>query len=544
MKNVKGQTNTPKMSQQHIPQPNSQSAAPAEVFDSTADAPHGQTVSALGTPGPRPGEVAVHTGQRNSLDFSIDRQFIPIDTFIWSTSQPRGTLLWYSPVHPSRVNPLIDYISGIYNTWGGGIEYNFKVAGTGFHAGALAFVRIPPNIHPNSLASPTEWGAFEYVVMDPKTLEVLSIDVMDQRQLNFHFMKLDEDNPQSFGGYIACFVLIPLNTSSTGTQQIAIQAFGKPGATFTMNQIIMPGIKENQAVEPILLVDSLLRTINQRLQQTLTYPSSLIVLGTEIQKFLMCYTANLNGDQNTDFKRSQSTSGQMNWKVTAEPSTTSLTGHQVSNESLAMPDKNSTLILWSTSIRTASMTASATYHLKRVIDSGTARLESVLTTTDGWSGKPPGVDAIVALAASSGFTTIDVSYTDFIDADYFTIPSKDEVFFVYGANAGNIHDLQTIDFYSFATAGYFKNLIGKSGAILLDVIDIATNLNLMTVKMYYEGVMTTHKNNANKKLVDPTRFIFNSYALRTSPIPVTPTQLVNLLLLSSSSLTASNEVVD
>lgn len=57
------------MSQQHIPQPNSQSAAPAEVFDSTADAPHGQTVSALGTPGPRPGEVVVHTGQKIVLIF-------------------------------------------------------------------------------------------------------------------------------------------------------------------------------------------------------------------------------------------------------------------------------------------------------------------------------------------------------------------------------------------------------------------------------------------------------------------------------------------
>lgn len=233
------------MSQQHIPQPTSQSAAPAEVFDSTAVAPHPNSVSAVGTGDPNTAEGWRHAGQKNTFDIVIHRQFIPIDNFIWTSSMKRGHLLWYTAVHPSRCNPLIDHLSKIYNTWEGGFEFNFKVAGTGFHAGALAFVRIPPNRHPSEFKSPSEWGTFEYVVIDPKTLEVMTAEIMDQRRFFYHYMQLDFDDPDSFGGYMACYVLMDLNTSSTGTQQITVQAFCRPGPKFSMDQLIPPSTSSN-----------------------------------------------------------------------------------------------------------------------------------------------------------------------------------------------------------------------------------------------------------------------------------------------------------
>jgi hypothetical protein len=80
------------------------------------------------------------------------------------------------PITPLRANNIISYLAGIFNAWNGGLEYQAKVAGTGFHAGALGIARIPPNIDPTTLKTVSQFTAFEYSVIDPKTLEaILSI---------------------------------------------------------------------------------------------------------------------------------------------------------------------------------------------------------------------------------------------------------------------------------------------------------------------------------------------------------------------------------
>lgn len=230
------------MSQAHIPQPGP--GAPDEVFDSVSSQATQNVVSALGNPAGPPQEIPAHTGQMNGFDPKIHMQWVPIDTIIWSVNQPSGVLLWKRPIHPSFSNPLLSYLAGIYNTWGGNLDYRFKVAGTGFHAGAIAIVRIPPNRKPEEFQTPQAWGAFEYMVIDPKTLETESVGVSDQRPIAFHYFPFKQDDSYTFGGWIAMYVLIPLNTSATGSQQIAIQAFNKPGDNFQYSQLIMPASNE------------------------------------------------------------------------------------------------------------------------------------------------------------------------------------------------------------------------------------------------------------------------------------------------------------
>lgn len=531
MTKEKGQSQI--MSEQHIPQPNSQSAAPAEVFDSTADAPHGQTVSALGTPGPRPGEVVVHTGQKNSLDFSIDRQFIPIDTFIWSTTQPRGTLLWQSPVHPTRVNPLVAYISEIYNTWGGGIEFNFKVAGTGFHAGALAFVRVPPNRRPQQFATPTEWGAFEYVVMDPKTLEVLSLDVMDQRQLNFHFMKLDESDPTSFGGYIACYVLIPLNTSSTGTQQIAVQAFSRPGATFTMNQLIMPMVREPEVPKPIILERTLQYYPGLSFgSQTFMKMWALRTMEDTTQKALNCLMVSLDGDEQSVIRHTFAARSRAEGPIYAvsanpEPTPSQFRAYQTSKKGLVVPRKgDDSIVLNYTEMK--SYTASAqTYTFTKYKLTTATTLILTVNYTSGSSALSSG--NLISLNGQYSDQNDDISYAGFGDDDYFTISATNEVFLYYTNDTtpgDSTRDPMLFTFWQAAKEGIFKGIISKDECLFFDIIDKSTNTVLMTTKMYYEGFMTVHSKMANKSIAQPAFFAFNGYGLRTSSIPVTPAQLM------------------
>lgn len=235
------------MSQSHIPQPNTTPAAPAETYSSTDEAPHGQTISKIQTPGPPPQEIPAHTTAFNGLDPMLYQQYMYCDSFTWSTSDTRGKLLWYKPVHPRSIHKVMDRLCTIYNAWGGSMNIQFKVAGTGFHAGALAFVKIPPNFDPKSLAAGFDWTVFPYEVIDVKALECDALQCGDQRQVAYHYTIGDPNDPKSWdhGGWIACFVYLGLNTAPSGTQQVQIMITAKPGNDFQFSQMKMPSIEDD-----------------------------------------------------------------------------------------------------------------------------------------------------------------------------------------------------------------------------------------------------------------------------------------------------------
>lgn len=188
--------------------------------------------------GPRHANVAT-----DDIMGYLKKQHISLQRFTWSTSQLPGTLLVNIPITPLRANNIISYLSGIFNAWNGGLEYQAKVAGTGFHAGALGIARIPPNIDPSSLKTVSQFTAFEYSVIDPKTLEAISKHIPDQRPIMYHYMSDDFSDPNNIGGYFVIFVILQLNTSSTGTNQIDVEIFNKLAPDFRFIQVIPPNIQ-------------------------------------------------------------------------------------------------------------------------------------------------------------------------------------------------------------------------------------------------------------------------------------------------------------
>jgi len=215
--------------------PSNASANPGLTEDSTMGSP--TPVSMLETPAPA-NEVSSYGTQANQLDPYLYQNFITVATLTWSTSALAGTLLWYTPIHPSRANPRVDYFTRAYNTWAGGLEYKMKVAGTGFHAGALAVVRLPPNIRPSQLRTPSDWETFGYDLIDPKTLELISKDALDQKPIMYHYTAdYNEADPSTFGGYLCLFVRMPLQTSATGNNQINITVWNRLAADFMVAQM-------------------------------------------------------------------------------------------------------------------------------------------------------------------------------------------------------------------------------------------------------------------------------------------------------------------
>lgn len=174
----------------------------------------------------------------------LKKQHIALQRFTWSTSQLPGTILANIPITPLRANSIISYLAGIFNAWNGGLDYQAKVAGTGFHAGALGIARIPPNIDPSTFKTVSQFTAFEYSVIDPKTLEAVTKHIPDQRPIMYHYMSNDFTDPNNIGGFYVIFVILQLNTSSTGTNQIDVQIFNKLSPDFRFIQIIPPSLSE------------------------------------------------------------------------------------------------------------------------------------------------------------------------------------------------------------------------------------------------------------------------------------------------------------
>lgn len=184
-------------------------------------------------------EVPTKVGVQNILDPYLYEHFVQMANVTWSTSQVEGTVLWYTALHPSKMNNIVAYLTKIYNAWGGGMEFKLKVMGTGFHAGLLAMARLPPNIHPDSIRGIDQWTLFEYMIFDPKALDPMTKTLIDQKNIAYHYgNKLDESDPSTFGGWFVVFVFSPLRTSSTGNNQINVAIWNRLSPDFTVAQVV------------------------------------------------------------------------------------------------------------------------------------------------------------------------------------------------------------------------------------------------------------------------------------------------------------------
>jgi len=205
-------------------------------------------VSQTEAPGAGPTESVAHATTVNIIDSFFYEQFVPLTNFTWATSQAPGTMLWTTPITPLRGHANLAYITKMYNIWTGSLEYSLKVAGTGFHAGALAMVKTPPNVDPNKLTSANLFGYYPYVVIDPKTLECTMKAGHDQRNVMYHYLSEPLTNTSAIGGHLSIFVLQALNTSSTGTAQINVQVFNRVGPDFMLLQMMPVDINDDPVV--------------------------------------------------------------------------------------------------------------------------------------------------------------------------------------------------------------------------------------------------------------------------------------------------------
>lgn len=521
------------MSSVNAPQP--EGVGPAEVFDSTAAAPHGPTISAVGNPAGPPQETPAHTGMMNTFDMKLHQQFVPIDTVTWSVTMTSGTLMWKKPIHPQFAHNGISYLAGLYNAWSGSMDYNFKVAGTGFHAGAIAIVRIPPNRKPEDFNTSSAWGLFEYVVIDPKTLEVESLGVSDQRPIAYHYMKYDEDTPNTFGGWIAMYCLLPLNTSATGSQQISIQVFNRPGMTFQFSQLIMPTSTVTSLPFPVCYQDKFDFSHTNLLS---TYPINANALILEPDKItttmavLNCYT--LDGKLLSKYNKDD------DW-ISGDPrSVLACNGISVSEgvTSVMFLDVRKPL---GVPVLKSAMTIIQTegdeiYQWKKdeLTECEYGQFEKSFEIT--WNCK------VFKGASNNVFANVlvqePVMPAKWSDNTYAAV-AKGESIVHFGYRAtdvtkGNVWGVQVSGLTDLFRTGVLADYLPSGQCFLFLLVDKSEGLPVAYMKLYKEGFFTTRAPSAQTIFsLANMKLVFDSYVMRAEPIPVNNAYNVNRLLLGT-----------
>jgi hypothetical protein len=499
------------MSEAHIPQPNSE--GPAEQFTSVESNMVMPTISPIaGSTGPSPAEVSKHVIASNNVDMYLHTQFIPTDQLTWGTTDARAKLLWFAPIHPGFANRQVRYLYEMYNAWGGGLDFNFKIAGTGFHAGALAVVRLPPNIHPRDLDQSDKFGVFEYQVWDPKTIPIFSIHVPDQRQVMYHYKPFDETNVNSFGGYVAIFVLMPLVTSSTGVNQINVQVFNKLAEDFQFSQMMPVLLHGGPTNDPDYLNDIFDFQDRSRIVSYGGLSVNNIVVRPSQETQIQDYNYNVIGLDGSKWDNRSGFNGALNGQcILAHQNTTTYFFQSYG----IGPVKS----------RYGSVSFSRTENLKNQV-----RADGILTLTPTvTSGKIE-----IQLSKSSDDPTMQVGDSIFITANGLTINDLNvkSPIFVPPVNESTVsfNGAEDVDGVfcpqttSMSSSFLRQNIRLPTGmCCLLQLFDYVEQLPVMYLKLYTEGFITARA--TSDRLIFPVdryKLVFDSYISRIDNIPSSP----------------------
>lgn len=443
----------------------------------------------------------------------LKKQHVALKHFVWSTSQLPGTLLENIPITPLRANKIIAYLSGIFNAWNGGLEYQVKVAGTGFHAGALGIARIPPNIDPTTLKTVADFTAFEYSVIDPKTLEAVSKHVSDQRPIMYHYMNNNFSDPNNIGGHFVIFVILQLNTSSTGTNQIEVEIFNKLASDFRFIQVVPPALPSAPNVN-IEKWNNLFSTPENHLHTILPYPiSDMIINNSTLTSAAKVGLRNLAGELFLDDTYTADTVGGVPVLGYTFYATT------VSN---LIPVLDS-----STQVNKQIVLTSTSPTFENINNLGTVIIQGSSPTNFNGNNAVTG-------AIQGVYYHLTPTLNSTISATYPGVPTSSApvgeslITFAMGGTATKPAMLTT-RFLSFA----FKTreyLIAPNEAVLCQIFSKSTGLPLAYLKIYYSGILTSNAQTTAINLdFNDLNVRFLQFMQASSPIPkLTQTMLQSL----------------
>lgn len=470
-----------KMSQAHIPQPNAN--APGEQIASTdMVAP----MISIETPAPSFSQEGVEAvGMQNGIDPYFYTQFRRLSTFEWSTSDQTGKMLWSRSLSPLQMDPNLAYLAQLYLAWDGDFVFNFKIAGTGFHAGMLTVCKFPPTIDPATCSDPKRFSIFPWNGTDPKQLEISSMIGRDIRPIKYHYVQKQPLAPPDYyiGGHVAIFVDLPLATSSSGVPRVNVAVWVKVTPNFRFIEMVPYDLQSleptSMAPEPLPWLLNFSLPLPFSLSNAPLIPDKLLVLPDTIKVLnygqYNCFM--LNGKPLSSYYQKFYSETALFPEVKFGESDGSTVTFQHDNffpRWSIIPDEYLGVLDNKDSARSA-------------------------TLTDDWkilSDAPD--DATVTANVSGDLTGRMVSFTaltkdpkEWRDTDNErSARTSTESFVMFAAGKNNVACVQTMGLTRLFNSGKLSTWIPPGQAAVFQLVEVSSNLPLGLVKLYKEGFFT------------------------------------------------------
>jgi len=495
----------------HIPQPDANSELP------------GQQLSALDGLMPQP---SIELPASNPNDILHVGQDIPFETYLkvhsrrltslrWNVLQPEGTLLWYIPLSPLNLDATTSEYALNFLAWAGDFSFNFKIAGTGFHAGMVTFVHLPPTIHPSEVTNPKDFSILPWTGADPKLLEIVTHESFDIRPIMYHYTRKTPNMPEDYtiGGYLAVFTDLPLATSSTGNNEISVGVWVKLGMNFKFRFPIPRKLATGiTTAQPPAFYQELLNFSGHKtpiLASVPTYATIMQIQPSSIKVFnswlYNCFGLNGIGLSKHDSGR------YLPPLLTSKIKKVTITDKQIGFTALELD------LCWPIACSMGTIIPKTDDKCDMVFSgslSVNTKWEYTLSPKEGCdpTGKFSGDTAIA-------FYGLQAPAEPPLDNEY-SLPATGESIIQFCATDFGLKSAQLARLASYYETGALDPWIPGGSAAVFQCIDVPTSLPIFFVKLYRNGLMTTTARDSQVDLaIDRLKLEFYSMIPETAPIP-------------------------
>jgi hypothetical protein len=198
---------------------------PVGVANNTTGQPGGEVLRTTSQQIPDDPSTIRATTERSGIIQLLYSNFLYFATYVVTTTQKPGAIIFAIPIHPKSAGQFNSWVSQMFNAWTGDLRLRCRLASSALYGGILRIAHLPPNITRNRINQMNlrTLSAYPSMELNPQSTEWAEILGTDQRNKLYHEgMVFDETNPDSFGGWLICFVESSLIASSDGSLSISL----------------------------------------------------------------------------------------------------------------------------------------------------------------------------------------------------------------------------------------------------------------------------------------------------------------------------------
>lgn len=204
-----------------------------------------------------PTTIIATTAAQNLLTL-LYMQWIYAGSYRIDSKMKAGTKIFILPIHPNSCNKYVSYINRMFNAWTGDLLLRTRTVSTTAFGGMLRIAKLPPNLTRAQieLMDVASLTSYDNVELNPTHADWRHWEFTDERNILYHYNdNFDENDRDSFGGWIVLFMESALVKSSDGSDQIELVVetrgnfqWRQVNPNFSYNQSVITSKFQQQAV--------------------------------------------------------------------------------------------------------------------------------------------------------------------------------------------------------------------------------------------------------------------------------------------------------